>query len=80
MATEMKAIIDPDSCQTTGVKDKAVREVEYPVRLDYTSEPVLRLAGTVSVIRTGRRDLALSDAEWQDLALMGLPDSMESSE
>lgn len=70
MATDRAAIIDSDSRETVGVKDEAVIDVEYPVALAYTSEPVLCLAGTISVIRPGRRDLALSDAEWKELELM----------
>lgn len=75
MATDMAAIIDPDSRETDGVREEAQMEVEYQVQLAYTSEPVVCLAGTVSVIRQGRRDLALSETEWQDLELLGLPES-----
>ncbi len=80
MATDIAAIIDPDSRKTVSIKDEAVIGVEYPVQLAYTSEPVLCLAGTVSVIRQGRRDLALSETEWQDLELLGLPELPESPE
>lgn len=80
MSTDMATIIDPDPSQTAGVKDGAVMEVEYPVQLAYTSEPALCLAGTVSLIRPGRRDLALSDAEWQDLELLELSETPESQE
>ncbi len=80
MATDMAIIIDPASRETVGVKDEAVMEVEYPVQLAYTSAPVLCLAGTVSLIRQGRRDLALSETEWQDLELLGLPELSESPE
>ncbi|MGH9843244.1 MAG: hypothetical protein ACREEM_31275 [Blastocatellia bacterium] len=66
----MATAIDPDSCEPTSVEDEAVMEAEYPVTLAYTPEPVVCLAGTVSVIRPGRRDLALSDAEWEKLGLM----------
>lgn len=80
MATNMATIIDPDSREAVGVKNEAVMDVEYPATLAYTSEPVLCLAGTISVIRPGRRDLALSDAEWQDLELLGLSESPEARE
>jgi hypothetical protein len=72
-ASEMATI--PDSHENIGIKDEAMLEVEYPVQLAHTTEPVLRLAGTVSVIRTGRRDLALSDQEWRDLGLEDMADA-----
>jgi hypothetical protein len=62
MTTDVAAIVDPE------LRQQAVLEVEYPVQLADTREPVLCLAGTVSVIRPGRRGLALSEAEWQDLS------------
>jgi len=60
---------DSASQETVGIGDEVAPEVEYPVQLAYTPEPVLRLSGTVTVIRLGRCDLALSDQEWQDLGL-----------
>jgi hypothetical protein len=80
MATEMATIIDPDPRETAGIKDQAVMEVEYPVQLAYTREPVMCLAGTISLIRPGRRDLALSDVEWQDLELPELSELQELPE
>jgi hypothetical protein len=80
MATDRATIIDSDLRETAGIKDQAVMEVEYPVQLAYTREPVMCLAGTISVIRPGRRDLALSDEEWQDLELPELPESHELPE
>ena len=74
----MATMIDPDSQEAVGGKDEAVLEVEYPVQLACVPEPVLRLAGTVSVIRLGRRDLALSDQEWRDLGLPGLEDMADA--
>ncbi len=74
----MATMIDPNSHEAVGIedeKDEAVLEVEYPVQLAYTPEPVLRLAGTVSVIRPGRRDLALSEQEWRDLGLEDMADA-----
>jgi hypothetical protein len=49
-------------------------DVEYPIQLAYTREPVMCLAGTVSAISPGRRDLALSKMEWQDLELPEVTD------
>ena len=80
MATDMATIIDSDSGETAGLKDRAVMDVEYPVQLVYTREPVMCLVGTVSVIRPGRRDLALSDMEWQDLELPELSELQEPPE
>lgn len=68
-ATEMATMVDPSSQETVGIKDEAGLQIEYPVVLAHTPEPVLRLAGRVSVIHPGRRDLALSDQEWRDLGL-----------
>lgn len=72
MATEVAIMIDPtvDSIVT----DETVPALEYPVSLAYLSEPSLRLKGTISTIRLGRRDLALSEQEWQDLGLPELPE------
>lgn len=67
MTTDRATIIDSESSEDAGIEDRAVMDVEYPVQLAYTREPVMVLAGTISVIRPGRRDLALSDTEWQDL-------------
>jgi hypothetical protein len=67
----MATMVDPSSQETVGINDEAGLQVEYPVQLAHTPEPVLRLAGRVSVIRPGRRDLALSDQEWCDLGLPG---------
>ncbi len=60
MVTDMATTIDPNPRE-------AALDVEYPIQLAYTREPVMCLAGTVSVISPGRRDLALPDVEWQDL-------------
>lgn len=65
----MATMIDSDLQKPAGVQNEAVLEVESPVQLAYTSAPALQLTGTVSVIRSGRRDLALSDEEWRDLGL-----------
>jgi hypothetical protein len=56
MATDMATTIDPDPRE-------AALDVEYPIQLAYTREPMMCLAGTVSVISPGRRDLALSELE-----------------
>jgi hypothetical protein len=71
----MATMIDPVTPETVGVKSDANRAVEYPVQVAHISEPVLRLAGTISVIRSGRRDVALSDQEWQDLGLENTADA-----
>lgn len=71
----MATLIHLDSSETGSIADETVLEVEYPVQLAHTSEPALRLAGTVSVIRPGRRDLALSDQEWRELGLEAVPDA-----
>lgn len=73
MATNMATTIDPNSRE-------AALDVEYPIQLAYTREPALCLAGTVSVISPGRRDLALSDMEWQDLELLELSELQEQPE
>ena len=65
----MATMIDWVSGETVGLQDEAAPEIEYPIQLAHTPEPVLRLAGTVKLICPGRRDLALSDQEWQDLGL-----------
>lgn len=65
----MATMIDSDLQKPASVQNEAVLEVESPVQLAYTSAPALQLTGTVSVIRSGRRDLALSDEEWRDLGL-----------
>ncbi|MGH9854434.1 MAG: hypothetical protein ACREBD_31705 [Blastocatellia bacterium] len=70
MVTDMATTIDPNSRE-------AALDVEYPIQLAYTREPVMCLAGTVSVISPGRRDLALSDVEWQDLELLELSELQE---
>lgn len=80
MAIDMATIAVTDSRETAGIQDEAGMEVEYPVQLAYMPEPVLCLTGTISVIRQGRRDLALSDLEWQDLELLGLPELLETPE
>jgi hypothetical protein len=67
MTTELARKIDSNPRETAGLEDQAEIGVEYPVQLAFEREPVMRLAGTISVIRQGRRDLALSDVEWQDL-------------
>lgn len=61
----MATVSEPKTEEAAGGKTEARREVEYPVHLARLSQPVLRLEGTVSVIRAGRRDLALSEQEWQ---------------
>lgn len=66
MATTM---IEFGSGEAVGLSEEAMPGVEYPVQLAHTPEPVLRLAGTIKTIRPGRRDLALSEQEWQDLGL-----------
>ncbi len=71
MTTKSAALLEPD------LVEPVEREVEYPVYLTHLREPVLCLAGKVGVIRSGRRDLALSAAEWQDL---GLPELVASAE
>ncbi|MCI0487121.1 MAG: hypothetical protein L0229_11035 [Blastocatellia bacterium] len=71
----MATVTDTDSQEAVEVKDKVALGVEYPVQLAHTSEPVLRLAGTISVIRSGKRDPALSDQEWRDLGLEDAPDA-----
>jgi hypothetical protein len=69
----MATIIKPKTEPNTSSED-APREVEYPVILARQSEPVLRLPGILSVIRQGRRDLALSEQEWQELGLEDIGD------
>lgn len=61
----MATLSEPKTEEAAADKTEARREVEYPLHLACLSQPVLRLAGTVSVIRAGRRDLALSEQEWQ---------------
>ncbi len=76
MTTDMATTIDPDPRE-------AALDVEYPIQLAYTREPVMCLAGTVSLISLispGRRDLALSDMEWQDLELLQLSELQEQPE
>lgn len=51
-------------------------EIEHEVLLAQVTEPAMRLIGKVSAIRRGRKDLALSDDEWQNL---GLPDDAEQA-
>jgi hypothetical protein len=80
MATNIARTIDSDSGETASVKNETAPEVEYPVQLAYTPAPALCLAGTVSMITPGRRDLALSDSEWQDLELLELMEEPEAPE
>jgi hypothetical protein len=70
MAIDIATTIDPNLRE-------AELDVEYPIQLAYTREPVMCLAGTVSVISPGRRDLALSDMEWQDQEMLELPELQE---
>ncbi len=70
MSTKSAALLEPD------LAEPVEREIEYPIYLTHLREPVLCLAGKVGVIRPGRRDLALSEAEWQDL---GLPELVVAS-
>lgn len=67
MATATEFISNREAVETS----EAEPEMEYPVTLAYTSEPVMRLVGTVRIVGRGRQDFALSDQEWQYL---GLPD------
>jgi hypothetical protein len=69
----MATIIKPKTKPTTSGED-VPREVEYPVVLARQSKPVLRLPGILSVIRQGRRDMALSEQEWQELGLEDVGD------
>jgi hypothetical protein len=70
--SKVATIVDSAPHETANLQDEAEPEIEYPVQLAHASQPVLRLAGTVKVICPGRRDLALSDQEWQDLGLLAL--------
>ncbi len=69
MATNLATAFEPAPPEIVNLKESELREIEYPVQLAYTREPVMSLAGTVTVIRRGRQDLALSDTEWQTLEL-----------
>ena len=80
MATNLAVLSDADGREASGSPEPALLEIEHPVSLAYVSEPVLRVTGVVSVIRTGRQDLALSEKEWQELGLSDAPeDTLESA-
>ena len=69
MATNLATAFEPAPSEPVNLKESDLREIEYPVQLAYTREPVMSLTGTITIIRPGRRDLALSETEWQDLGL-----------
>jgi len=59
----------PQASQERGTEADVLPESEYPVVLAYRRQPVQRLQGVVRTIRTGPRELALTDDEWQTLGL-----------
>jgi hypothetical protein len=60
--------------QISAVEPGLLPDVEQPVVLAYKSKPVVRLTGVIRSIKPGRRDLALSDQEWES---MGLEDAAD---
>ena len=74
MATNLAVLSDAEDQEAAGLPEPSLLEMEHPVCLAYAREPVLRVTGVVSVIRTGRQDLALSEREWQELGLSEAPE------
>ena len=64
MATNLATAFEPAPLETVNLKESDLREIEYPVQLAYSREPVMSLTGTITVIRQG-----MSETEWQDLGL-----------
>jgi hypothetical protein len=58
----------------SSVEPELLPDVEQPVVLAQKPKPVIRLKGIIRSIKPGRRDLALSDQEWES---MGLEDTTD---
>jgi hypothetical protein len=58
----------------SAVEPGLLPDVEQPVVLAHKSKPVTRLKGVIRSIKPGRRDLALSDQEWESMGLEDIAD------